>query len=188
MNIAVTGSFLSGKSTFARFLAEFLEWEYFSCDDFINELYTLKEIQKKIVDNFGKKTYFNNIIQKKYLSDLVFKSQKNLNTLENILYPLLFSTIEKRIENKIPTVYEVPLLYEKGLHKKMDYCILVKGDSQKIAGRARLRGYDLSEVKKRLNYQSDDSEKEKYKPIIVNNNRTIIDLKQEAFRVSRLLS
>jgi len=164
MNIGVTGCFLSGKTTLSRLLAEKLGFRLFSCDDFVQKLYRKKAVRKKVLDIFGKGCYKGHVLQKELLSQLVFQSPKLLRKLESIIHPLVEAEIIRQSQttnHSQCTVFEIPLLYEKGLNRLMDVCILVWSDKKNCLWRAKLRGFTKKDYEMRTQFQWNASRKKR---------------------------
>ncbi|MBN2145454.1 MAG: dephospho-CoA kinase [Candidatus Aureabacteria bacterium] len=188
MNVGVTGGFSSGKSTFAFLLSKKLKYHFFSCDDFIKGLYKKKTLRKIMIDKFGHQLYKRGILQKRLLSELVFNSEESLRKLESIIHPIVESEIKKRVTS-VPanTVFEIPLLYEKNYQTLMDLCVLVVCNREKQLERALNRGFSKKEFNRRIRFQLSDRDKIKREPVVVMNNDSIHDLKQEVLRVTNLI-
>ena len=177
MNIGVTGRFLSGKSTVSHLLAEMLGYSLFDSDAFVASLYKKNTIQKIIIDNFGESVYKGNTFQAKVLADIVFQSIDKLHRLESIIHPIVIEKISEIAQLGKSTVFEIPLLYEKNLHRFMDVNILVITSSEKCLERAFKRGFSREEVFIRNQFFLPDEEKIKLNPFIVDNNEGLEQLK-----------
>ncbi len=181
MNIAVTGGFLSGKTTLARLLAKKLHCRFFSCDDFVRELYKKKSVRKKVLDTFGEKMYVGGLLQKDQLSRLVFKSEEPLRKLESIIHPLVEAEIVRQAAGRSKsTVFEIPLLYEKGLNRWMDVCVLVWSAKKTCLSRAKLRGFTKKDYEMRTRFQWDTRKKKQWRPWVVKNQGDLKTLDQKS--------
>jgi len=184
MNIAVTGLFLSGKSTFSKILSKKLEYEYFDSDEYVHNLYKQEKIIKKIVDNFGNSIYKENKFQKKILSDLVFSSLENLRKLESIIIPEVKKEIIRLVKDTSrDLIFEVPLLYENALDSLMDFSILVMCSEVESLKRAHKRGYSKKDFFERIKYFMNDQQKLGKNPIIVKNEGSINNLNEQADQI-----
>lgn len=185
MNIGITGRFLSGKSTFAGLITDYLGYSLFSCDEYIRSLYKKDEIKKIIVDSFGNEIYKGSVFQSKVLSERVFQSGEELKKLESIIHPRVEAEINRIKQNQGNTVFEIPLLYETNLQSLMDICILVMCPSNIAIQRAAERGYGKSDFEIRNKYFMQDEIKIRNKPWIVNNDGTLDNLKLEVVKIGR---
>lgn len=141
-----------------------------------------------MIDKFGHQLYKRGILQKRLLSELVFNSEESLRKLESIIHPIVESEIKKRVTS-VPanTVFEIPLLYEKNYQTLMDLCVLVVCNREKQLERALNRGFSKKEFNRRIRFQLSDRDKIKREPVVVMNNDSIHDLKQEVLRVTNLI-
>lgn len=186
MKIGVTGQFLSGKSEFSKYLSVFLGYELFNSDEYVADLYKKAEVKKKIVDSFGKMVYKDGQIQKKILSQIVFSSADKLQQLELLLLPYVELEIKRIVgDGDRQVLFEIPLLYEKGLNQLMDCCMLVICDHQKKIERALKRGFNEEDLNQRLKFQWSDEQKKTYHPVIVENQLDLNHLKNTALAVAK---
>jgi dephospho-CoA kinase len=83
MIVGVTGGIGSGKSYVAMALCSFENTVYFHADKEAKLLMNKSVIIKdKIIDAFGKKSYDNGVLNRKYISSLVFKNPDQLKILK----------------------------------------------------------------------------------------------------------
>ena len=119
INIAITGKIGTGKTTVCNLLKK-EGFQVFESDKEIKKIFEKREVNLLIVKIFSKqiKNLLNSegYINKKALSTYVFSNKKELNKLEQILYPFLEKQKErfkrKNISKKI-IFFDVPLLFEK---------------------------------------------------------------------------
>jgi dephospho-CoA kinase len=165
-NIAITGSFASGKS-FVLNSAKNLGYSVFSCDDFVKELYEDIELQNQIVREIEGLSKFN----KKDLTKIIYDNSNARKKLELIIHPLVRSGIkkfEKYNESKEFVFTEVPLLFEANFDKYFSYIICVFCSEEIRISRARERGlldFDLYEKIKSV--QMDQEEKIKRSDFVI---------------------
>ena len=89
VQLAVTGSMGCGKTTICEMLISQGIPVYFS-DNRAKELmnqdqYLIEHIQKR----FGKESYRNGLLNRKWLAERVFKDSKALNDLNNFVHPVV---------------------------------------------------------------------------------------------------
>ena len=107
MKIGVTGSFGTGKTTIAAMFKE-LGAKVIDADKIVHSL---------VDRNMRKK-----------LAKVVFKRKEYINKLCKIVHPFVIDKIRavcKKYKNRV-VVIDAPLLIETGLHKKMDFIVVVK--------------------------------------------------------------
>lgn len=150
--IGITGGIASGKSTFTRLLhSAFLsllsplskDVEVYDCDAEVHNLLngdpqTISEIAavfgKEMIDASGS-------IDRKQLRHHVFQNAKNRLRLESILHPRIRAQWKSLAENhrkaKSHLLIDIPLLFETGAEKHLDFTLVV-GCDEKIQ-RERLK-------------------------------------------------
>lgn len=168
--IAVTGGVASGKTTVCRMFEELGATVVFA-DDIVHELLQPNTpLGQKIIQKFGS-------IDRKVLSQKVFKDPKALAELESMLHPAVFQKIDQAYAHaKSLFVVEIPLLYEVGAEDRYDAVIAVLADPA-IAKKRFSQGseeYDL-----RMQRQLKPEVKASKAHFVIRNNGTIEDLRKE---------
>tara|TARA_Y100001970_G_scaffold112757_1_gene140722 strand:+ start:2098 stop:2664 length:567 start_codon:yes stop_codon:yes gene_type:complete len=124
IKIGVTGSLASGKSTFAKLLAQ-KKYPIFNADKEVNDLYKKNFFKDKIknIFNFENKTNL-----KKKVKAVIKQDNKKIKKLEAIIHPLVrkqmkaFMLSKKR---KKILIFDIPLLIESKLMKHFDVIVFV---------------------------------------------------------------
>lgn len=129
---------------------------------------------RKIVQWLGRYDILNSRknIERGKLACLVFRDPAKRRRLEKIVHPFVFREIEKQISRtrRPVAVVEVPLLFETGLDKKMDYNVVVAAPQTVQIKRARLRsGCRPGESKRRIAAQMPLARKVKKADFIIDN-------------------
>ena len=126
--IGITGGIGSGKTTVCK-VFELLGIPVFYADDVAKELMVKDAILiQQIKAIFGEEAYFaNQVLNRKYISDQVFKQPNQLKKLNNIVHPAVFKAFDVwNNQQKAPYVLkEAALLFESGSYLQNDYNILV---------------------------------------------------------------
>ena len=141
--------------------------------------HTVHQLKKKLSSEISSKklqTIFcekTKEINRKSLGEIVFSNEKCLKILENLIHPEIRRSLEnllqKRERDRL-VIYEIPLLFEKGLHKRVKASILVYAPEKVAVDRAHLRtGLTKKEIRKRLRAQISTEEKKKLADYIINN-------------------
>lgn len=150
-NIAVTGSFASGKTYVVNCIKN-LGYKVFSCDDYVKLLYQDRRITDQIEQEIKGLKVFN----KSKLAEIIYADAKMRKKLENIVHPLVRNGIKEfefnnQNENLIFT--EVPLLFESDFDKYFSKVICVFCSEETRWERAKLRkinDFDSFEKIKRI--------------------------------------
>ncbi|MBF0384923.1 MAG: dephospho-CoA kinase [Candidatus Omnitrophica bacterium] len=175
--IGITGNIGSGKSTISGFFKK-LGAKILDADLLARlELSSTSRSFDKIIKAFGPEIIEKGEIDRKKLAKIVFNNPRRLKKLNGIIHPPVLKAISREIDKhrrekkKHILVIDVPLLFETGLDKKVDYAILVnvrKDEGVKRA--ARKLGISRSEIIKRAAYQMPIKQKIRYADIIIDNN------------------
>ena len=181
MRIGLTGGIASGKSTVSKYL---LDMGYKIIDaDKISRDVVKKETEglKKIVEQFSKNILNENgELNREKLRKLVFSNKKSLDTLNNILHPLIHETIVELFEkykNDELIIFDAPLLLENKLEYMVDCIWLVSVDYEiqieRLKNRDKVLREDAINI---INKQMSLKEKEKLATTVIYNNGTRKDL------------
>lgn len=134
--IAITGGLSSGKTTVCQFLAE-LSAYIVSADEIVHNLLSSdSNVQKQIVDLLGTDVLIQGQLNREAIAKKVFSREAQLKSLENILHPLVFHTIESRyqaVKNDSEYTFfvaEVPLLYETKNVEWFDAVVVVLAEEK----------------------------------------------------------
>ena len=132
IEIAITGKIGTGKTTICNLLKN-LGYQIFESDNEVKKLFYRKKVKTQISSLFSNKvkTLFkeNGSVNKKTLGDFLFSNTKELKKLEQILYPLLEiqkKKFKKKYSSEKIIFFDIPLLFEKKMHKEFDLVILLK--------------------------------------------------------------
>ena len=157
LNIAITGSFASGKS-FVLNCAKELGYKFFSCDDFVKEIYEDVDLQNKVVSEISELKLFD----KKELSRIIYDDVNARKKLESIIHPLVRKGIKKFEDlhkNQKLIFTEVPLLFESGLDANFSKIICVYCSEEIRLLRSKERGVSADLFEKIKLVQMNPAEK-----------------------------
>ena len=147
--IGITGGFGTGKTTVARIFKK-LGATVIDADKIVHsQLKKNKKLIKKIISEFGKGILNKRKdIDKRKLSELVFKDRKKLKKLTKIVHPKVISIIksEAKKNKKRIIIIDAPLLIEAGLQGLVDFIIVVKVPRDIQITRLKKK-YKLAEIK-----------------------------------------
>lgn len=162
LRIGLTGGIGSGKSTVARIFIV-LGIPVYNADDAAKRLMTEdEELKNKIINLFGEESYTKGVLNRKYLSSLVFNDKEKLKLLNSLVHP---ATIKDAIEwmkkqNAPYTIKEAALIFESGFNKLLDFVIGVKAPlSLRIERTMQRDKVTTAQVEARIKLQMAEEEK-----------------------------
>ena len=160
IKVAVTGNIGTGKSTVCEILKA-MGFKVFESDYEVKKLYNQIDIICEIRKNFINKIpdlFKNGKLDRKKLSNYAFSNKLELHKLENIIHPHVWNIkktfIEDNSKEKV-LFFDIPLLFEKDLHKEYDFVFYTMVD-QKIQKKRVLerRNMDVQKFQKILSVQA----------------------------------
>lgn len=122
--VALTGGIATGKTTVAQYFKD-AKIPVIDADKLVKSVYAKKE-SYDFIDKHFKQAIVENAIHFKTLRELAFQTPENQQLLENFIYaqlPQAFTEAYKEFGPHEFIVYDVPLLFEKGLNQKTDVSV-----------------------------------------------------------------
>lgn len=159
--IGLTGGIATGKSTVAKMFKR-CGAVIIDADQLAREVVRPgKPAWRDIVRIFGKHVLRSDrLLDRHTLGAIVFRNPAKLRCLERIIHPRVAheqARLTKTIARKHPktvVVYEVPLLFEAGVDKRVDRTIVVTADRETQIARLRKRnGLSRAEAIRRIKSQ-----------------------------------
>lgn len=183
MIIGLTGGFLTGKTTVAKFLKK-KGIEVLEIDRLYETLLQENRLKKNLIKIFGKDILFRDKISKKKLRGKLLLRPYLLKELERVTHPFIIRELRRIIKSyrrkgKL-LVIEVPLLYEKGLEDLFDRVILISSSKKEQLKRAKKLGYTKKEVEIFINNQLPLRVKEEKADWVIRNKGTLKELKDKS--------
>ncbi len=186
MLVAITGSIGCGKTTLAKIIKK-LGYAVYDIDGWVRNIYYNKSFLLTLKNTFPKSVK-NGMADKKYLRQLVFSDKKQLEKLENIIYPFLNKKIRdlvtRRAREKTIAFLDAALLFEKSWDKYCDVIILADVDykiqKQRVMKRDGISAEDFDRIN---NIQLKNDEKKKMSDIIIDTNKALNLLKVELIEI-----
>ena len=183
--IGLTGGIGSGKTTVANFFKELGVPVYIADVEAKKIMNTSASIKKALISLFGKKSYLNNELNRKFIASKVFKDKSLLQKLNDIVHPEVEKHFKvwKANQDQPYVIYEAAIIFENNAQSKFDYTILVIAPQDIKVKRVLNRDHATEqEVKSRMENQWDDSKKEKLANFIIEN----IDLEDTKSQIYQL--
>ena len=123
--IGLTGGIGAGKTIVAK-IFENLGVPVFNADDTAKQLMqTSPEIKTALIQQFGEKVYENGILQKTYLSSIVFSDAHQLALLNSIVHPITIQAAWDwaKLQTAPYVIKEAALLFESNAVEGLDFVI-----------------------------------------------------------------
>ena len=160
--VGLTGGIGSGKSTVAR-MFELLNVPVYYADleakKILNESDTIKDGMRQL---FGENAYIDNVLNRAYIAEIVFKDKEKLNALNDLIHPKVQNHFLKWVaEQRTPyIIQENPLIFEKQQQDVFDKIITVTADKELRIERVMARdSVSKDQVLDRMANQMEDREK-----------------------------
>ena len=164
MIVGVTGGIGSGKSTVVNFFLELGNIAFYHADiEAKNIINSSVKVKTKIEAFFGKEAYKDNVLNRKYISNIVFHNPESLKQLNAIVHPEVkkhFKNFVNQHKNKEYILYENAILFETKSHHTCDFIISVYCDLKTRISRIKNRD-NISEnaILDRINNQWKEDKK-----------------------------
>ena len=187
VQLAVTGNMGCGKTTICEMLISQGIPVYFS-DNRAKELMNQDQsLIQHIEKRFGKESYRDGLLNRKWLAERVFKDSKALNDLNNLVHPVVRQDYIEWVNQQSHDVvaYESAIVLEHGNEGKFDAVILVSCPEKLRLERIQQRD-DLTqdEIRSRTRFQWPDEKKRKLADHVIEN----INLSETEQQVKTVLS
>lgn len=180
--IGLTGGMGSGKSTVADCLRS-NGIPVIDADVIAHKIMNEESTLDKIHEIFGKNVFDKDgSLNKVKFSSVLFTNTVKRKKLNEFVHPKVWTEMmdetEKYVTEGSKVIFlDVPLLIESGWHTRVNETWLVKADYNERIERLRLRtNLSTEEIKKRIEIQMPESEKEEYADKIINNGGTIEEI------------
>ena len=123
--VGLTGGIGSGKSTVAH-VFEILGIPVYYADKEAKRLMNEDpDIRNQVIAHFGQEAYADNILNRRFLAEIVFKDKEKLQLLNSLVHPITISRAEEWMQkHQTPYVIkEAALIFESGSQEGLDYVI-----------------------------------------------------------------
>jgi len=158
--IGLTGGIGAGKTMVAK-IFENLGVPVFNADETAKQLMqTSPAIKTALIQQFGEKVYENGVLQKAYLSSIVFSDAHQLALLNSIVHPITIQAAWDwaKIQTAPYVIKEAALLFESNAVEGLDFVIGVTAPSSLRIQRIMQRDTcTKQEAEKRMHHQINDT-------------------------------
>ena len=191
MILGLTGGMGCGKSVVAG-LFEQIGWARVDTDQIVRDLLGgSAEAISAVRAAFGAAVITDDgEVDRRALARVVFEDRVALATLEEILHPMVRirwkAATGRRPE--VPWVVEIPLLFEKGLEKEVDFTLCIASDPVVQAQRLASRGLSPQEASQRISRQLPLAQKIERADFVIINNGSLSFLEDQVIRLASFLA
>ena len=172
IRVALTGNIGSGKTTVCK-IFETLDIPVFYSDIVAKSLYRRRAVKDSVKRELGDVVFTDDNVDFKKLAGVIFTDKSALNFINGLIHPLVFDEYEKWLRQNIEksyVIHESAILFENGLEDKFDKIVVVSCPEEIRINRLLKRDNTTVEViKKRLENQMNDKEKENRADYIIIN-------------------
>jgi dephospho-CoA kinase len=192
--VGVTGVVGSGKSEFARALAEDPRARLLEADRIGHEaLAPGGPLVAAVVRRFGPEVRGpDGGIQRPVLARMVFEEPGGLEALNALVHPWLIATLRRRMarlrrqRGVAMVVVDAALLAEWGLHREMDRVVVVEAPARRRRLWLRRRGWSEAQIRGREAAQWPAARKRAVADVVVANDGDLTELRARARRLAGL--
>lgn len=189
MTLGLTGGIGCGKSTAAAMFAS-LGWHRIDTDAIVHKLLSSdRDICNAIGRRFGPQTIDGQgAVDRRALAAIVFADPDALAWLEGLLHPKVRRIWQSERTAVRPCVVEIPLLFEKGLEKEVDFTLCIASDPHVQARRLASRGLSPQEAAQRIARQLPLAQKIERADFVITNNGSLAFLDDQVKRLASILA
>jgi len=187
--IGLTGGIGSGKSQFAKYLAE-LGAAVIDADRLGHEVLKSTDVKNELVAAFGKNILNSEgEVDRSRLGALVFDDRKAIEKLNAITRPRIFQRVRDRLEEEKKkgtrvAVIEAPLLIEAQWLSAINQTWVVTASEDTILKRLKKRGgLPQEQMRARIRAQMPNAERLKHADVVIKNDGSPDELKETARRL-----
>ena len=182
----MTGSIAMGKTTVSYMFRD-LGVPVWCADNAVEKLYQKDGAATKMISIEYPDVITENGVDKKKLRNLIHKDNSILKNIEAIVHPLLQNSKIKFLKtnkNSQLVVYDIPLLFEKGLEKDFDAVLVVTASTltqrNRVLSRKNITDKDFQLIKRN---QLGEEEKIKKADFVINTDRSLTETMQDVIQI-----
>ena len=135
-----------------------------------------------VLAKFGDVILKNGELDRSLLATLVFNDSQKRSELESITHPLIrqsFAEIIASLPREAIVINQIPLLFESKGGYKFDHIITIAAPEELRIERLKNRGLGFSDIKKRMEAQASDVERESISNSIIRNDKDELHLRNQ---------
>ena len=135
-----------------------------------------------VLAKFGDAILKNGELDRSLLATLVFNDSQKRSELESITHPLIrqsFAEIISSLPRESIVINQIPLLFESKGAYKFDHIITISAREELRIERLKNRGLGFSDIKKRIEAQASDLERESISNSIIRNDKDELHLRNQ---------
>jgi len=194
IKVGVTGGIGSGKSLICKVFEKIGTPVFYADAEAKRILNEDLWVKRRISEKFGSGIYDENGINKANLAHIVFNDNEALDTINNIIHPLVRQKFEHWLNQQHAhyAIEEAAILVETGAHLALDYTILVYAPKELRIARAMERdNKSRKEIETRMDHQMADEDKfKKVNSVIYNDNSRmvipqVLDIHEQLMKTNR---
>ena len=126
------------------------------------------------------------------LAQRAFADKQQTQKLNDITHPRINQRTNELIEaardTQEFTVYDMPLLVDKGLHEDMDYTVVVVvEEDERVRRLVASRGLDADDARARIRAQVTDEQRRAVADFVIDNNGSVDELDGQVDKVMEIL-
>lgn len=187
--IGLLGGVAAGKSTVAEMFGE-AGFRVLDADRMAHAVVRIPKVRRRLEERFGPDLFGpDGELRRQRLADLVFADEAARQDLEAITHPAIRAQLEEELEaakaRGESVVLDVPLLLERGLIQRCDHVVFVAASEATRLARAKARGWDTEELRRREASQATLDQKRESSAFTVTNEG---ELAQTRRQVEQILS
>jgi len=179
--VGLTGGIGSGKSTVAH-VFEILGTPVYYADKEAKRLMNEDpEIRRQLVEHFGQQAYADNMLNRRFIAEIVFRDKDKLQLLNSLVHPITIARAEEwmRQHNTPYVIKEAALIFESGSQDNLDYVIGVSAPlSVRIQRTMERDAVTREEVLSRMKNQIQESIKMRLCDFVIRNDEQHLVLPQ----------
>jgi dephospho-CoA kinase len=186
--VGLTGGFGTGKSTVLPMFKK-LGAKTFDCDRWVKACWqpgsTVYPRLKSLVRSYGLIPGAQAKIPLKQVAGKTFQDRTFRRKLEKIIHPVIFRKIRLAHTREMGIlVVEIPLLFETGLNRDVDFVVTIKTSTQKSKARVlKKRGMSVREWKARIGAQWPLARKARNSDAVILNNGNLQNTSRQVKKV-----